>query len=403
MQIKAAGGECKGKIEIPRSPLVQRSQLMRKTRLFLFPAILTLFIVTAGGYAAPKIICDQTIWDFETITEGEPAKHSFKIRNEGDAPLEIKRVRATCGCTAAKPAKNRLEPGGETTVEVNFNTSGRSGKQKKYVYVHSNDPEKEMLKLTITGEIKKKPAPRIAIRPGSWNLQSVKPDQVKRTTTAIMNTGEKPLEIKSITTTTGKLKAKILGPTTVPPGGRVNLEVSYTPDFKAEHIRDRVVIESNATQRPKSYFQLYGRVDMESVGFTLTVINVTRKGENTELDLYLNNKQTYPLKLRIPVAAPPNGTTLPPKANKRLKVTIPNKNLPDFSGVTDPKSRENLIQKAVMDLDLELKMTLPVGAGSSRPPVQSTSNRAPDVNPIKYELQKPKRIVPAPTAKTGKP
>ena len=166
----------------------------------LFIILVLTLCLNAVVMGAPKIECTDPVWDFGKVMEGEKQIHDFKIKNTGDEVLEIKRVRGSCGCTAAKPSTNSLKPGEEAEINVNFNTSGRSGKQTKYVYVYTNDADQNMFKLTVTGEIQRKPAPRIIIRPSSWSLQNTEPGKTMRTTITIMNTGEEPLEIKSITT-----------------------------------------------------------------------------------------------------------------------------------------------------------------------------------------------------------
>ena len=59
----------------------------------------------------PVIKGDEETHDFGAGWVGPPLKHSFKITNGGDAPLEITRVKPACGCTIAGDYPKTLAPG----------------------------------------------------------------------------------------------------------------------------------------------------------------------------------------------------------------------------------------------------------------------------------------------------
>jgi hypothetical protein len=102
---------------------------------------------------APKISFNTTKYDFGTVTAGNPVKYSFELKNTGKSELIIRRTAASCGCTATNPAKLNLQPGEATTIDINFNTSGRNGRQIKTVTVISNDPETPSITLIIEGNL----------------------------------------------------------------------------------------------------------------------------------------------------------------------------------------------------------------------------------------------------------
>ncbi len=116
--------------------------------LLLF--ITSISLALTGG---PKISAPEASFDFGEIVEGELVTHNFVITNEGDENLIISKVRASCGCTAAKPEKNELAPGESTSINVQFNSTHRSGLQKKHVYVFSNDPVNQQFRFTFTTKI----------------------------------------------------------------------------------------------------------------------------------------------------------------------------------------------------------------------------------------------------------
>lgn len=106
-------------------------------------------------YSSPKIVAKESEFNFGEVDEGIIVSHKFIIYNRGGENLEIQKVKASCGCTAAQPKKTILSPFDSTTIEVEFNTKNRMGKQKKYVYIFSNDPENPQLRLLFTADIVK--------------------------------------------------------------------------------------------------------------------------------------------------------------------------------------------------------------------------------------------------------
>jgi hypothetical protein len=93
--------------------------------------------------------------DFGTIKAGEHVGHIFSFTNSGDADLVISSATASCGCTVTKYDRKPIPPQGNGTVEVNFDSSGRAGKQTKTVVVQSN-AENKLVILRIIAEIQTK-------------------------------------------------------------------------------------------------------------------------------------------------------------------------------------------------------------------------------------------------------
>jgi len=102
---------------------------------------------------APIVTIDEKNWNFGEIKQGDVVKHSFEVKNTGKSELIIRKVKASCGCTAIKPAKTILAPGETTLIAAEFDSKGKSGRQTKTVRIVSNDPKNTTLTLMITGNI----------------------------------------------------------------------------------------------------------------------------------------------------------------------------------------------------------------------------------------------------------
>lgn len=106
--------------------------------------------------AAPVISVDSVDVDAGTVFEGagKSVKHTFTLKNTGDEPLIIQRIRASCGCTAVN-YDSIIEPGasGKVTQEIAIDRIGL-GKFQKYITVHSNAKNNESLRLSLGGILK---------------------------------------------------------------------------------------------------------------------------------------------------------------------------------------------------------------------------------------------------------
>src|SRR5581483_7104324 len=107
-----------------------------------------------SGAPAPLAEAVDPVYNFGTALSGPPVRHTFTIRNAGQAPLEIRSVVTSCGCTAAKPSQNVLAPGEIATIAAEVDTRYEHGHSLSVVTVATNDPRKRALQLKIEGVIK---------------------------------------------------------------------------------------------------------------------------------------------------------------------------------------------------------------------------------------------------------
>ena len=104
---------------------------------------------------APVIEIDNRVFDFGEIKQGEKVSHDFVVTNKGKSNLILRKVRASCGCTAIQPAKTVIGPGESTKIVAEYNSRGMSGRQNKSVTIYSNDPKRSTLLLRLSGTVVK--------------------------------------------------------------------------------------------------------------------------------------------------------------------------------------------------------------------------------------------------------
>jgi len=104
------------------------------------------------------LISDKT-YDFGTIKQGDVIEHIFKFKNTGKSDLIIRKMKSSCGCTAASVGSKTIKPGEEGSIKAVFNSRGKRGQQHKSITVTTNIPEvagkpaKSQIVLMLTGKV----------------------------------------------------------------------------------------------------------------------------------------------------------------------------------------------------------------------------------------------------------
>jgi len=99
-----------------------------------------------------KIEFEQEVIDYGTIAHNADGKREFVLKNTGDAPLVITRVKGSCGCTVpTKPAAPIL-PGKTGIIKVKYATN-RVGSFSKTVTVTSNAVNSPIKVVRIKGKV----------------------------------------------------------------------------------------------------------------------------------------------------------------------------------------------------------------------------------------------------------
>src|SRR5205823_14808854 len=93
--------------------------------------------VPAGPH--PVIEVRETTQDGGVVEQGAVVRYRFTVENRGDADLEVRQVRPSCGCTAPNWEK-LIKPHETGIIQAEFNSSHFHGPITKHITVFSNDP-----------------------------------------------------------------------------------------------------------------------------------------------------------------------------------------------------------------------------------------------------------------------
>lgn len=106
---------------------------MKKFLLFT----VLVFSTAAFAQKGAKMEFRQETIDYGTVAkQDDNGERTFEFTNTGDAPLIIKDVKSTCGCTVPSFPKDPIMPGKSNKINVKYNMN--PGPIRKTITVQSN-------------------------------------------------------------------------------------------------------------------------------------------------------------------------------------------------------------------------------------------------------------------------
>jgi hypothetical protein len=186
------------------------------------------------------LVFEKTELDLKPEMGAQTAVAVFKYENKGDAPVHIKAVKPSCGCTTAALAKNDVAPGEKGEISATFNIGDRTGLQVKTVTVETDDPKAPQTVLTFRATISQ----ILEFQPNFVFWQSGEPAQPKtivakaaKGTTinkvdVISSSGDFTAKVEP-GSTAGEFKIQVQPKVTTKPS---NATLTIKPDVKPEKV-----------------------------------------------------------------------------------------------------------------------------------------------------------------------
>jgi hypothetical protein len=226
------------------------------SKYLIFLSVLLLQAAVAFGQG--QLAFGKDNHDFGVVTEGAQATYDFEFTNNGDAPVIISNVSASCGCTTPFWTKEPVLPGKKGKVTASYNSAGRPGVFYKTVTVVSNAQNANIV-LTIKGTVEPKPvvaatpqeverSGRLVLNKTSHNFGKVEKGQPVSQVFTVRNTGKSDLNIQTVQSGCNCVSYKASQPT-VAPSGSATIELRYNP-INAGPQNENVTIYSSDLQTP---------------------------------------------------------------------------------------------------------------------------------------------------------
>lgn len=148
-------------------------------------------------YRGGKIEFDQDEWDFGYAPGNAMVKHTFLIKNTGTETLKITKVKPSCGCTSAPLAKDVLEPGESTELEVGFKTLKFKGEVSKKITITSSDPVDSMVTISFKANVSR-PHPSVKVEPDLFDFVQIYEGERAKLTTVLTNISDSKLSLSTV-------------------------------------------------------------------------------------------------------------------------------------------------------------------------------------------------------------
>ncbi|NWF51150.1 MAG: DUF1573 domain-containing protein [Ignavibacteriaceae bacterium] len=212
----------------------------------------------------PRLVVQQSEYDFGDVKEGESVSHVFVLTNSGGDLLKITGVQSSCGCTAANPEKKELGPGESTNIKVTFNTKGRRGVQTKFVTITTNDANNPEVKLKITCNVvvpvsDNANVPQLYLPETQHDFGVVPEGKVVDYIFKMKNTGSVNLKIKDIKTSCG-CTAALISSDELKPGEEGTLKVQLDTAKRNGRMSRTITITSNDPRESVKVLTIYADV-----------------------------------------------------------------------------------------------------------------------------------------------
>ncbi len=229
---------------------------MKKVSLLTLTLLISFFCL-AQQRGKPIIVFAEKSFGFGAVPE-EIGKvtHEFTFINQGDAPLVIQQVIASCGCTTPVWPKEPIPPGGHGTIQVTYSTVNRPGVFTKSITIYNNSNDNPIT-LYIKGQVNAKPVTIEQAYPqvmGPLRLKSryvsfgnATNDATKTEQILILNTAKSPITV-SIAKLPPYLKAVVV-PATMQPNSEAavifSLNSSLLHDWGIHSDEVHLIVNNN--------------------------------------------------------------------------------------------------------------------------------------------------------------
>lgn len=225
---------------------------MKRTMLYL----VALMAFVGAAFAQPKIeVIGGDTYDWGKVKpKDSPLTATIKLKNIGDQVLNIKEVKAGCGCTTTKIDKEVLKPGEIGSVDVTLNVASVTGSVTKTITAYSDDPVNGTKTIWLKAEVVR--AIQLSMPYFAFNDLAI--GKQSKLMIKVKNNSDQAVTFDNFEGTNGIVlnqKKKV----EVKPGAEIDLEASYIPQTEG-YFNGMVTFNTSNPDFPKMEVSAYGNV-----------------------------------------------------------------------------------------------------------------------------------------------
>jgi hypothetical protein len=331
-------------------------------RIFACSLLGLAFLLAYAPRATGDLGLSRTVWDFGSIEQGEVKNQKILITNSGDQPVKVDKVELPEGLSVTPSLdETAIEPQQDLEVEFQFDSAGTLGKIQQYAYIFPPGSDgKDILTLTIKGEVSEKSRPRLRVTPASWDFRTLTTGEKRKGKFTCENVGTADLRVEEILLNDRRFsidKSRIAQLTgkPLPPGEKFEFDVEVDANYPGKYDID-FYIKSDSAGSNFTKVGIEGYVISKTRGVVissnlLTVTNNTtytaevtktdKEGKTQELTVERDKVEYFPRDTTTP-ATPfnPEDYTLTVKLVKPAPLPPPPRPTPPKPTEEKPEAEE---------------------------------------------------------------
>lgn len=142
----------------------------------------------------PIAVLENAVYNFGTMEPYQRRKHTFIVRNEGDAPLALREGHSSCKCTIGEVANNDVPPGGQTDVVLSWRSAEGNKVFGHEAEILTNDPDNPILRCRVEGRI----LSRLIADPSEFSMPGLRPGVAEESTVTLSSQVWKSFQISNV-------------------------------------------------------------------------------------------------------------------------------------------------------------------------------------------------------------
>jgi hypothetical protein len=231
-------------------------RLFLNNALFLSSFLFSSLPAASAEVLAPKMTIIAPVHDFGVVDEGSKIEAAFRVRNDGNSPLEVRRVQPACGCMSSINQEVSVSPGEEFVIPATFDTTGMNGFKVKTLRVFTNDPKNPSSQLTFRGTVK----PELQVDPPRVYFGNVRRGQAPKVSFVVFGDSKTGPSIDSAMPRSEFIEVEEEELQTAEKKGK-KFTVSLKDDVPLGILNSRIVIATGSSKSPSVPVPVFARVE----------------------------------------------------------------------------------------------------------------------------------------------
>ncbi|MCD6161909.1 MAG: DUF1573 domain-containing protein [candidate division Zixibacteria bacterium] len=232
-------------------------------------------LITTASYGQPinpsirlsksnaRIVFEQTIFNFGSITKGSNVTHNYWFSNTGTDTLIISKIKPTCGCTSTRLSDIDVAPGERSSIDIVFYSGKYNGKITKSIKLETNDPVNPYIELRFKAIINN-PSQLLEFSPLQIDFETVPRGTEKQVIVSLTNMADEKVKIVMPVKPSDAFIKTSLKKSKLKPGDTTELTLTLLKNLEPGKFLTSISIEMEEKPNSRITIPISGNIDDDS-------------------------------------------------------------------------------------------------------------------------------------------